>query len=74
MVWDASIKRHLIVMPLCMQDVIFDMRIAPMDWEYSVSYGLFYHSETAGLPKLFLDFVRNYHKNHPEITKRLTEI
>lgn len=72
-VWDASIKRHLIVMPLCLQDVIFDMRIAPMDWEHSVSYGLFYHSETAGLPKLFLDFVRNYQRIHPEITKRLTE-
>lgn len=72
-VWDASIKRHLIVMPLCLRDVIFDMRIAPMDWEYSVSYGLFYHSETAGLPKLFLDFVRNYQRIHPEITKRLTE-
>ena len=72
-VWDASIKRHLIVMPLCLRDVIFDMRIAPMDWEHSVSYGLFYHSETAGLPKLFLDFVRNYQRIHPEITKRLTE-
>ena len=72
-VWDASIKRHLIVMPLCLRDVIFDMRIAPMDWEYSVSYGLFYRSEAAGLPKLFLDFIRNYQRIHPEITKRLTE-
>ncbi len=72
-VWDASIKRHLIVMPLCLKDVIFDMRIAPVNWEYSVSYGLFYRSEAAGLPKLFLDFVRNYHKSHPEIIKRLTE-
>lgn len=71
-VWDASIKRNLIVMPLCLQDVIFDMRIAPMDWAHSVSYGLFYHSEQAGLPKLFLDYVKSYHSAHPEITKRLT--
>jgi hypothetical protein len=49
------------------------MRIAPMDWEYRVSYGLFYRSEVAGLPKLFLDFVKNYHRVHPEITKRLME-
>lgn len=60
-------------MPLCLKDVIFDMRIAPMDWEHRVSYGLFYCSEVAGLPKLFLDFVKNYHRIHPEITKRLTE-
>ena len=72
-VWDASVKRYLIVMPLCLRDVIFDMRIAPMDWEYRVSYGLFYRSEVAGLPKLFLDFVKSYHRIHPEITKRLTE-
>ena len=72
-VWDASIKRHLIVMPLCLQDVIFDMRIAPMDWEHSVSYGFFYRPEPAGLPRMFLDFVKSYHKNHPEITMRLTE-
>ena len=72
-VWDASIKRHLIVMPLCLRDVIFDMRIAPMEWEHSVSYGLFYRSEAAGLPKLFLEFIKNYHRIHPEITKRLTE-
>ena len=72
-VWDASIKRHLIVMPLCLQDVIFDMRIAPMDWEHSVSYGFFYRPEPAGLPRMFLDFVKSYHKNHPEISMRLTE-
>lgn len=72
-VWDASVKRHLIVMPLCLRDVIFDMRIAPMEWDHSVSYGLFYRNEAAGLPKLFFDFVSNYHKTHPEITKRLTE-
>lgn len=70
-VWDASIKRHLIVMPRCLQDVIFDMRIAPMEWEHSVSYGLFSRSDPAGLPKLFLDFVKSYHAAHPEITKRL---
>ena len=73
-VWDASIKRYLIVMPLCLRDVIFDMRIAPMSWEHSVSYGLFYRPEPAGLPKLFLDFVRGYHSTHPGITARLTDI
>lgn len=71
-VWDASIKRCLIVMPLCLRDVIFDMRIAPMQWEHSVSYGLFSRADPAGLPKLFLDFVKNHHAAHPEITARLT--
>ena len=71
-VWDASIKRRLVVMPVCLQDVIFDMRIAPMDWEHSVSYGLYSRPDPAGLPKIFLDFLKNYHKAHPEITKRLT--
>ena len=71
-VWDASINRRLVVMPLCLRDVIFDMRISPMGWEHSVSYGLFSRPGPAGLPKLFLDFIKTYHAAHPEITERLT--
>ena len=72
-VWDASINRQLIVMPLCFRDVIFDMDIKPMAWDYTLSYGFFHRPLLSGLPRSFMDFVRSYHPQHPGIVRRLTQ-
>lgn len=70
-VWDASIKKQLLVIPLCFRDILFDMDIKPVNWDFSVSYGLFYQSAPSALSQKFLEFVRQYHQQHPEITDRL---
>ncbi|MCR5089459.1 MAG: LysR family transcriptional regulator [Oscillospiraceae bacterium] len=72
-VWDASINRQLVLMPVCFRDVLFDMDIKHMAWDYSISYGLLYRPELSGLSLSFMDFVRSYHRQHPEIIRRLTE-
>lgn len=71
-VWDASINHQLLVIPICFQDVIFDMAIKKMGWEHDVPYGFFYRPESGGLQARFIAFVKEYHRNHPEITSRLT--
>ena len=71
-VWDASIQKQLLVMPACFQDVILDMSIFPMSWDYSISYGFFYRPEASALSISFLRFVRETYEQHPEIMRRIT--
>ena len=72
-VWDASIKRQLVLIPVCFRDVIFDMDIKPVEWTYTVSYGFFYRTGLSSLAQSFMEFVSEYHKHHPEIVRRVIE-
>ena len=70
-VWEASINKHLLVLPWCLQDVVFDMLIMKMSWSHTVPYGFFYRPDPAPLPARFMEYVRTCREQPPEIVSRL---
>lgn len=70
-VWEASIEKQLLVLPVCYRDVLFDMEIRTMPWDFSVSYGFFSRPNRSGLARSFLEFVKQKRDSHPEIIRRL---
>jgi hypothetical protein len=72
-VWDASIHKKLIVLPMCFQDVLFDMNIKPMSWNHTVPYGFFYRPNLSGLTDRFISFVKEQVDKNPEVLERLNQ-
>ncbi len=55
-VWECSCSQEIFLVPMCWQDILYDMRILPCDWEFTLSYGLFYRSNPRLCVRKFLDF------------------
>ena len=58
LIWECSLKKKMLLVPSCWDDVLFDLSILPCALEESIPYGLFYREEGSEPLRLFLDFVR----------------
>lgn len=71
-VWNASIHKWLVILPMCVDDAIHDMYLKPVEWEYSVPYGFYFREDHSELIEQFLSFTDDYYPKHRELQIRLT--
>lgn len=71
-VWNASIHKQLLILPMCVDDAIHDMYLKPVEWDYSIPYGFFYRQDSSTLLDQFLAFTKEYYPKHRELELRLT--
>ena len=58
LIWECSIKKQIMVVPCCWDDVLFDLNVKPCNWHYTIPYGLFYRPDCSPQLREFLSFVR----------------
>ena len=58
LIWECSLRKKMLLVPSCWNDVLFDLSVLPCELEESISYGLFYRKEASEPLLRFLDFVR----------------
>lgn len=60
LVWECSCKNSILVVPLCDQDILYDLAVIPCEWPHTLPYGIFYRDRLSGPAQKFLDFISEY--------------
>lgn len=55
---ETAMKHYVLQIPICMQDVMPDLKIIPVEWKYSVDYGLFYRKKHSPAVEELIRFIR----------------
>ena len=64
--WECSIRKSILLVPACWQDILPDLIMLPCELELTVPYGFFYRSSLSAPAAEFLEFIRNvYHGTDP---------
>ena len=67
LVWECAIRKRVLVVPYCWNDILVDLLLIPCELDYPVPYGFFYRPDPPAPLAEFLDFVQDiYHGANPE--------
>ena len=58
MFWESAFRREVQLVPLCWNDILFNMTVVPFEREFLLPYGIFYRSQPHPATQKFLDFIR----------------
>lgn len=55
--WETSFRRHILVVPMCWQDILINMHVCGCTWTHTMPYGIFHRPAPAPGVQEFLDFI-----------------
>ena len=65
--WDCAFRHRLLMAPLCWDDILAGLTLRPVQWEYSIPYGILSRPSARGEVSSFLNFIRKtYTGNNPD--------
>ena len=65
--WESSFRNRIILLPVCWEDIVLNMKIVRCDWEYTIPYGIFYRRDLRPDAAHFLSFIKKvYTDGDPE--------
>ena len=65
--WESSFRNRIILLPVCWEDIVLNMKIVRCDWEYTIPYGIFYRRDLRPDAAHFLSFIKKvYIDGDPE--------
>ncbi len=56
-IWDASFRHDLLLVPQCWEDILINMKVHPVKWNFTLPYGIFYRRNASPATKAFVDFI-----------------
>ena len=59
LIWECSAERKALLAPLCWDDVIFDLKMKPCEWDFSIPYGIFYKTDLTKPAEQFITYIRD---------------
>ena len=59
LVWECAIRKRILFVPACWNDILVDLILLPCELDVSVPYGFFYRQPPSAPLTEFLDFVRD---------------
>ncbi len=66
-VLQASAFHHqIILVPVCWNDFLVNMKVLPCKWDYSLPYGIFYRKEPSEAVRKFIHFIRKTYEEGNE--------
>ena len=66
LIWECSVRKMALLVPLCWDDVLFDLQVKPCRWDYSLPYGIFYKKDASEPAMQFVSFIRNLYAGKEE--------
>lgn len=65
--WECVFQHRLLLAPLCWSDILAGMTIRPVDWKFSIPYGIFSRPSPREVVSDFLQFIHGiYTGNNPD--------
>ena len=59
LIWDCAVRKTVLLIPSCMQDVVVDLITIPCVIDVPIPYGFFYRRHPTKPVREFLDFIRS---------------
>lgn len=66
-VWECSCNKYLLLAPVCWSDILFDMDIKPVQWDFTVPYGIFYKNQLPEPAEKFIQFIQKVYSERNDI-------
>ena len=63
LIWDCSIHHHIMIVPACWEDILFDLKVKPCTWDFTVPYGFFYQRNPSPPLREFIAFIKRMNQD-----------